>query len=205
MTTSLRCYSCRQTLHGTREQIGARCPQCRRPLYEDHYDSRHMRPRQELAGSECAAHAGSPAIGTCPRCGNYLCQLCRTRWQGKMVCTACVDRILSSNEPEPAEAKAHFRQALLGIILAMAAWLLVMTGTAIVLLGGSTMNPGLAVLAGLLYFAALLPGLLGLGQAAAAVRGRGDHMILATVGLFLSALYLGCILGMAAFLVWNSQ
>lgn len=201
---SLRCYGCRQTLHGTREQIGARCPQCRRPLYEDHYDSR-LRPRPEMAGSECAAHAGTQAIGTCPRCGNYLCPLCRTRWQGKLVCTACVDRALSGSEPEPAEAKAHFRQAVLGLVLAIVASLAFIGAFALMIVGAKMVNPVLAGLGLIVLFGSVLPALLGLGQAAAAVRGRGDHMILATVGLFLCGLFLGCILGVAAFLVWNSQ
>jgi hypothetical protein len=45
---------------------------------------------------------------------------------------------------------------------------------------------------------------LGLGQAAAALRARGNAMILATIGLVLNGLYLGALLGLFTFTIWQS-
>ncbi|MEA2692599.1 MAG: hypothetical protein QOJ16_1986 [Acidobacteriota bacterium] len=41
----------------------------------------------------CAAHAGNAALGNCPRCGIFLCALCRTEVDGQGLCPACFDRL----------------------------------------------------------------------------------------------------------------
>ena len=63
---------------------------------------------------------------------------------------------------------------------------------------------GLVAFAGLLLLASPLPAVLGIGQGAAAIRARGDHMILATAGLLLSGLHVGVLVGMFTFAVWQN-
>ena len=45
---------------------------------------------------------------------------------------------------------------------------------------------------------------IGLGLGAAALYGRGHHMILATIGLILSGLHAGAFIGLMSFALWNS-
>jgi hypothetical protein len=105
-----RCPACKKLLRGSREDTGARCPHFREPLYEWHADEE---PRS--GNSLCAVHPGNLAVGTCQRCGNYLCQVCRTRWRERSLCVACVERSLEAGEASPEETRAHLRQAVLGV------------------------------------------------------------------------------------------
>src|SRR5947209_7231137 len=100
-----RCPACDEWLRGEPEQIGARCPFCRMPLYER---PEVFKPRPASApDSVCTLHPGNPAVGTCARCGNFQCDLCRTRWRGRPVCIACVNRALEANETRPEEVRAQ--------------------------------------------------------------------------------------------------
>jgi hypothetical protein len=40
----------------------------------------------------CALHAEREALVTCARCGSYLCAVCMSSWEGKIVCISCVRR-----------------------------------------------------------------------------------------------------------------
>src|SRR5690348_14640211 len=93
-----RCPSCVYPLPEDRERLGARCPNCRDPLYEP--PGRVGRTAREGEGA-CAAHEGREAVGTCARCGNYFCEVCRTPWRGQVLCAACVERSLESGEAAP--------------------------------------------------------------------------------------------------------
>jgi uncharacterized membrane protein YgaE (UPF0421/DUF939 family) len=64
---------------------------------------------------------------------------------------------------------------------------------------------GLIVLASLILLADTIPAALGIGQAVAALRTRGNHMILATVGLIVSGLYVGILVGLFSFSVWQKS
>lgn len=193
-----RCTYCRGNLGDDRDKVGSRCPHCRQPLYENPRDP-HQPGLQTEAGTPCSAHPGNPAIGPCQRCGNYMCVVCRTRWRNQAVCVGCVDRALASKEASPAEAKAHFRQAILSVVMGVAAWLTMLGAFGLIALGASNgpNKEGMVYvgLGGLLIIFSPLPGLLGVGQGAAAIRVRGDHMILATIGLILSGLHTGMVLG----------
>jgi len=92
----LRCLSCHEPLREEPERIGARCPHCRQPLFED---PRQAAPAAPAAGaSVCATRPQNAAVGTCQRCGNFLCAVCRTRWRNQAVCIACVERALEAKE-----------------------------------------------------------------------------------------------------------
>jgi hypothetical protein len=196
-----RCPSCDYPLPPDSERTGARCPNCRDPLYDP--PARHSRPAREGEGA-CAVHEGRESVGTCGRCGNYLCVVCRTPWRDHILCAACVQRALESREAAPEQARAHARQSVLAVCLGGGAWLL--SALMLVIVAGlSTAGGGkppaggevfLVILAVLVCLADLFPATLGLGQAVAALRTRGSHMILATIGLILSGLYLGAFIGL---------
>ena len=120
---------------------------------------------------------------------------------------ACVDRALGSGEAPPEEKRAQLRQVLLSLGLGLAAWVFSFAAwlLAVVVTGASgQLNIGLLVLMVLVFLADMVLAALGLGQAAAALRARGNAMILATVGLVLNGLYLGALLGLFSFTVWQS-
>jgi len=192
-----RCTNCRGKLDNDRERVGARCPHCCQPLYEEPRDP-HRPPLYGASAARCLVHAGNPAVGPCQRCGNFMCSVCRTRWRNQGVCLACIERALESRESAPAEARAHFRQALLAVLFGLVAWLIVLAASGL-LFAGAGEGPGskgLLALAVLLLLFSPLPSILGVGQGAAAIRVRGDHMILATIGLVLSGLNTGVVLGL---------
>jgi len=197
-----RCPSCDYPLPEDRERLGARCPNCRDPLYEPigRY-GRFVRPGE----AACAVHTVSESVGTCQRCGNYLCEVCRTSWKNQILCAACVDRALQSREATPEQGRIHFRQALLGLCLGLGAWILsLLIFLAVVLLTAASgeMNVGLIFAMMMLFMANAVIALFGVGNAAAALRTRGNHMILATLGLILSGLYVGVLIGMMTFNMW---
>jgi hypothetical protein len=107
-------------------------------------------------------------------------------------------------ETPSADSRAHGRQALLSLLFGLAAWF---SAVAAMLLIISSANNGLrtnmaGVVFGVLFLMfSPLPALCGLGQATAAIRVRGNHMILATIGLLLSGLEVGIVIGMVSSLV----
>ncbi|HKI37211.1 MAG TPA: hypothetical protein VKA46_35480 [Gemmataceae bacterium] len=189
-----RCPDCGERLKGDPDRYGARCPACRGPLYDDP-------PGRDrgLEDGRCAVHPENPARGTCARCGNYLCAVCRTRWRDRWLCTACADRALERNEAVPAEASAHLRQALLSLGLGVGSWVIFLFGMLLAGAAVSSGGPGLVILVGLLVMVSPVPAVIGVGQGAAAIRARGDHMILATLGLVLSGLNVGSVIGLLSF------
>lgn len=198
-----RCPSCDYPLPDDRERLGARCPSCRDPLYEP--PGRVSRPTRPGEGA-CAQHAGREAVGACGRCGNYFCEVCRTRWRDQVLCTACVERALTSREATPEQARAHFRQALLGLLMGLGAWALFILGVVVVgvaaYVGNHSADPILILLILLLFIAAMVFGVMGTGNAVAALRTRGQHMILATSALLISGLFLGVFLGNYILELW---
>jgi len=194
----LPCSVCGEPLSGEAEKIGARCPRCREPLYEHARD-----PHVSAKGGACAVHPANGAVATCARCGNFVCAVCWTRWQGQALCAACVGRALEAGAALPAEAKAHRRQAVLALLFGVVAWVTSVGSIFTMVLGVNDGNQGLATLGALLFFASPLAGVLGIGQGAAAIRARGDHMILATIGLLLGGLHAGMMVGMITFAIWN--
>lgn len=197
-----RCPSCDYPLPHDRERLGARCPNCRDPLYEP--PGRISGPVQVGEGA-CALHAGRETVGTCGRCGNYFCEVCRTRWRDQILCAACVERALTSHEATPEQMRAHFRQALLGLLMGFATWLGFILAVFLILVAEAAGNNlFLVLLAVLVVLAAVLMAVVGTGQAITAMRTRGQHMIMATSGLILSALFLGAFLGRCVFVLWIS-
>ena len=199
-----RCPSCDYPLPADRERLGARCPNCRDPLYEP--PGRLGRPAREGEGS-CAVHTGVETVGVCARCGNYLCEVCRTQWRGQIICGACVQRALETKEASPETARQSFVQAMWSVGLGVGAWVLTVLGLCIAgvlfAAGGAGQIVGvLALFAGIAAAAVLA--VFGVGNAAAVLRTRGGSMILAVVGLLLSCLDIGIFIGMFVMTIWQS-
>lgn len=193
----IECRHCGEYIQGDPKENRVRCPRCKEPLFE-----RPGAP-ELVAGSPpedkgvCPLHQGNLAIGTCKRCGNFFCPVCRTRWKEQILCSACVERLVSNQEANPEESAAHGRQAILGLILGVAAWLLVgLGGLTLMLASGRPDQTTSLLLAAVLVISSLIPAILGLGQAASAIRTRGQRMFLATSGLVLSGSLVGIFLGM---------
>ncbi len=189
-----RCPVCRERLPEDPERRRARCPYCQAALYDD-----EPRGRRRSAVGQCAVHPANDAGATCPRCGNYACDVCRTPWRGRWLCAACVDLAMEANEAVPGEAAAHARQALLALALGALSWVVVVAGAVIAGAGVAGGSGGLIVLGGFVLLASPIPAVFGVGQGAAAVRTRGDHLILATLGLVLSGLNVGTFIGLITF------
>jgi hypothetical protein len=203
-----QCPCCGDYLPGARDRYRARCPHCRGPLSEqpeDYVDE----PRPPAAGTgTCPSHPLNAAVGTCQRCGNYLCRVCRTRWRDQAYCTACVERALEAGAAAPQEARAHLRNGMLGVGLGVGAWVLCLAGVVVFAIGASDFpDPAKLPLVLLgMGIMALSPFLsvFGVGHGASAIRARGDHMIVATAGLILSALHVGVMIGLCVLLVWQA-
>ncbi len=202
-----RCPSCREEVYGERERIGARCPHCRQPLYEAPRDPRRGRTDRPVSAdaAHCVEHAGNLAVGSCQRCGNFACMVCWTRWYGRSLCAACVRRGVAARDAVPEQTRAHKRQATLALVFGLLAWGGLLLGGVLVLAalpGTTSARPEpepwrilLILLAWLLWLPTPLVSLFGVGQGAAAIRCRGDHMVIATVGLVMSGLHIGVVVG----------
>jgi hypothetical protein len=182
----LRCPCCNCLLPADRERLGARCPTCRGPLFEQPGGGRRDALKSQAV---CFAHPVNAAIGVCERCGNALCGVCCTIWRGQPVCVACVERALSAGEPAWQNARAFFRQALIGLVLGLVAWILTGIGP---LLNSLELRYVLVALA-------VLAAVLGLGSSLAALRARGVPFILALIGLILAVSQIGLTMGLFLF------
>lgn len=192
----VECRHCGEFVRGQREQIGSRCPRCREPLFE-RAGGPPLISEQPPEHGVCARHAANIAIGTCKKCGSLYCPACRTRWQDRVLCLACVERILAGEMVEPEQQREHGRQAILSCAFGVTAWLLAVVAVVTALPAAESPSAiALAILALLLLAGSFVSALAGLGQAITAVRTRGNRMIAAVVGMVLSGGYLGICLGL---------
>jgi hypothetical protein len=197
------CRACRRFLRGDVETVGARCMYCREPLYEHPLAS--AGGTRGLEDAVCALHPANGAHGTCSRCGNFICPVCRTSWHGATVCPACVARAMDAGETVPAEKRTQWLQSLFALLLGGGAWVLTVVGfivIAVAVLNGFdvvTFAVGSLVMLG-----SVIPSVMGVGFGAAAIRARGGHMIIATMGLVLGALHVGAMIGMLSMSLWTS-
>ena len=198
-----RCPSCEYPLPENRERVGARCPSCRDPLYEP--PGRFARSAHE-GEAACAAHPKNESIGPCGRCGNYLCEICRTRWREQVLCAACVERALASDEATPEQAKAAFRQALMALLLGVGAWVIAILAFVMFIVAASNSEPSIimAALFVLGLVAATAPAVFSIGQGVSVLRARGNHMIMATIGSTLGSLYVGVLIGIFVLGIWQT-
>ena len=196
----LECRHCGTDLEGETAHYGARCPRCREPLYERPDAVRRRRDAEQSRGDVCAVHPGNVAVGPCKRCGTFMCGICRSRWEDRVLCLACIQRLMGSGDASPEDVKTHRWQALTSVMLGFASWMLAIPLVFI-------RAPGMTkeTIFGLLMVAAvsMLPALFGLGQAATAVRMRGDRLVTATCGLVLTGAQIGTVAGLVLLVVWK--
>jgi hypothetical protein len=202
----MRCRHCGGRITEPLEKVGARCPHCRQPLYErSEAARRRAQASQASSDKRCAVHPSRGSAGACERCGNFMCWLCRTRWNDKVLCLSCAERAVALQREGPVELKTHRRQALWGVILGVLAWGLVLAAIWLFFArGGRNLQTGPAFTALLLGVSSAPLALFGVGLATAAVRLRGNRMRLATCGLVLTAAHLGLLFGVFLLIAWNS-
>jgi hypothetical protein len=196
----LDCRHCGEYLRGDVSRFGSRCPRCREPLYERPDGVRRQRDAQESRGGTCAVHPANIAVGPCPRCGVFMCGLCRTRWDNRTLCLACVERLMSGSERAPEDTRTHRRLALAALLLGILAWALTLP---VIVVRGVGSVQGVLVALLILAMLSLIPALLGLGQAVSAIRMRGDRMVLATFGLALTGSQVGTVTGLLLLVIWK--
>jgi len=110
-----------------------------------------------------------------------------------------VDRVLESQEATPQDARAHFWQAILAIISGVAGWAITLFGLILIGVGVESDSMPLVGVGGLVILASPVTAIAGVGLGASAIRTRGNHMIMATIGLLLSAFQIGVIIGLTTF------
>ncbi len=202
----MRCRHCGERVTEPLEKVGARCPHCRQPLYERSEAARRRAQASQTSGDKhCAIHPSRGSAGACERCGNFMCWLCRTRWNDKVLCLSCAERAVAVQREGPLERKAHRRQAWWGLVLGVLAWALVLgAGWLFLNHGERSLQTHASSVAMLLAVGSAPLALFGVGLAAAAVRLRGNRMRLATCGLVLTAAHLGVLFGVFLLIAWNS-
>ncbi|MFO0880386.1 MAG: hypothetical protein U0840_23825 [Gemmataceae bacterium] len=199
-----RCPSCDYPISDNRDLVGARCPSCHDPLYEPPARvTRQARPGE----ASCVTHPGAEAVGQCHRCRRHLCETCRTRWRGQILCASCVDRALETREARPAALTELRRQALTSVVFSATAWLT--AGLALVLLlryepAGRTAGISAAFAVAVLAAGNVLLASLGVGMGAAVVRAGPSQRQVALVGLALGSLYIAVALGLGALGLWKN-
>ncbi len=198
-----RCPNCDYPLPDDRERVGARCPSCHDPLYEP--AGRFSRPAREGEAS-CALHAHMESVGVCARCGQHMCETCRTAWRGTVICAACTERALASSEASSEQVQTQNRQALAGLLLGGGAW--PVAGLALGLLAWLSGRSSDAAVIFTFLSLLLIPlagvgAAVGVGQSAAALRGGSGRVVLAGAGLAAGGLYVGLLLGVGLFTLWQ--
>ena len=198
-----RCPSCEYPLPDNRERVGRgvriaaiRCTSL--PAV--------IRARPAAARRPVALHPANESIGPCSRCGNYLCEVCRSRWRDQVLCPACVERAIAANEATPQQARAQLRQAMVSLFCGAGAWVMSLLAVMLAAYIVSEGEPSVVVLSvlGFVMLGAVVPAVFGIGQAVTVLRARGHHMILATIGLMLSGLYVGVMIGALVLNFWQT-
>src|SRR5581483_2063835 len=161
-------------------------------------------PAEPVAGDGiCPVHPGNASVGACQRCGNFVCSVCRTVWRKRTLCVECVERGLHPGEGASEGTYRHLTASALAVILSIVAWVMVLGGIVLAAIGvAASGNLALVGLGTFVLLGSAIPSLLGVGQGASAIRARGAHLVLATVGLILSGLHLGVLIGLFSFSIW---
>jgi hypothetical protein len=195
----VECRNCRGTFKTPPEAIGARCPDCKMPLFE-----RLDRPRREVESGRCAFHADLPGVVACQRCRKRLCSICRTRWHEEFMCPECVDKSIALAEENPRELRGRQAQAMRGFAMAIGGVCLFVLGMTIFAMATASGGGNPAVWGVGLMMAALLPAGWSLGETAAVVLRRGPRFGLATSAVTMAASQIGLTLSLLFVNLWRN-
>ncbi len=122
-----------------------------------------------------------------------------------MLCAACIERALGSNEATPEQAQAVFRQALSALLLGIGAWVLaVLAFLLFFVIAPSSEHTYFLFAVFVLGLVAAAPAVFSIGQSVAVLRIRSNHVLMATIGLTLSGLYVGVVIGVFMLGVWQA-
>ena len=51
----------------------------------------------DLSRQRCHNHAGREAVARCPECGRYFCRECITEHEDRVLCTTCLEGVLTGS------------------------------------------------------------------------------------------------------------
>jgi hypothetical protein len=85
--------------------------------------------------------------------------------------------------------------------MGVVAWGITLLGLILIGIGAESDSIPLIGIGGLVILASPVTAVFGVGLGASAIRARGNHMIMATMGLLLSAFQIGVIIGLMTFSV----
>lgn len=199
-----RCPHCDYPVPDDRERVGARCPNCRDPLYEP---ALRFSRRSREGEASCVMHPGMESVSVCARCNQHLCEACRTRWRNVIICGACVDRALATGEARPAQTTSVAQQSVGGLLLGVGAWLTagMAWGLLRAVTGSDSDTATVCSFIAVLMLALAVPlATTGVGQAVAALRMPSDRAVLAGVALVVGGSYVGLLLGLATLALWQT-
>lgn len=199
----IECRYCDRAFNKAPEEIGARCPKCRMPLFETAYK---RRDREADLGrcDACEGHGDQPAVATCSRCKKLMCAGCRTRWDAEPVCAACVSAVLEFDEPTGTEEGQQRQKALSAFLWSVIAWLVLLGCAGTLIAGHWRTGTPFVISAALLPLLTLIPSSLGVGQAVASLRLRGRHGTLGLASLVASASHVATIVGIVFLNLWHN-
>jgi hypothetical protein len=75
---------------------------------------------EELIHRRCRNHRSREAVARCPQCGRFFCRECITEHEDRVLCTACLDRLMESDSNRRAIKRGKLVKAgqlMLGVFL----------------------------------------------------------------------------------------
>lgn len=75
---------------------------------------------RDLAHQRCFNHATREAVARCPECGQFFCRECITEHEDRVLCTACLRKLVHvpTAKRRGFAGALRFAQCLLGLIMA---------------------------------------------------------------------------------------
>jgi len=82
--------------------------------------------QSSTSGAACAQHARNLAIGSCARCGSFMCELCRIDLDGQQICPTCFDRVQADSS-----STNKYNYSSIGFLISLAGIPMMILGTLI--------------------------------------------------------------------------
>ena len=195
----VECRHCRAVFETEPEQVGARCPDCKLPLFE-----RTDRPKREIESGRCAFHPEVAGVHSCPRCESRICANCRTRWHEENICLRCVEASIARAEQHPRDIKSLRMQAIRGFVLGLLGAFIFILGFWILFASRNDPSSGASAWSVLLIFLGVIPGVVALGQGSAVILKRGPLLRLASSTVVIASSQIGLTIGLLLVNFWRN-